>query len=195
MIQTTSIYKRLHTPKYTFQRIAFYGPMAVGKTYCANYLENKGYEKFSLAAKLKAICAELYDIKDKNNTSRKILQDVGIDLRKHDPDVWIKYLLNALKIGHQDCDIVVDDLRFQNEAEWFRENGFILVLVTADENKRRDRIEELYPDMNPMRMDHASEQDWKEISPDFVLDSTTGAVRYQIEGMLSNVTYRPRWER
>lgn len=193
MILTNSTYRVLTKPTFAFQRVAFFGPMGSGKTWCADELLWNGYKKFSLAGKLKALCYELFDVQDKSDRSRKILQDVGLDMRKHDPDVWIKYLLNQIQNDGPKQKAVVDDLRFINEAKYFHENGFVLVQVTCDEDIRQNRLENLYPTMNLARQKHQSELEWTEIEPDFVIDSTNPDAAVQIESMLDNVTYRTRW--
>ncbi len=193
-IPMSSTYKVLDLPKHTFDRIAFYGPMAAGKSWCASELQWHGYGTAHLASKLKTICYDLYGIQGKDNRSRRILQEVSDDLKKWEPHLWVKYLLNSLK-SHEKDKIVVDDLRFVHEAKYFRENGFNLVLVTADNEVRAKRIADLYPDTDPSRHLHASEQEWKEIEPDFANNSTGPDAATQLERMLADVTYRPRWKK
>lgn len=166
--------------------------MAAGKSWCATELQWHNYHRYALAGKLKAICYELYGVADKNDRSRKILQEVGIDLRKHDPDVWIKYLLNTIKNKNEKDKVVVDDLRFINEAKYFRANGFVLIKVTVDEQVRQDRLQDLYPNMDPTRQTHQSEMEWQEIEPDFTVDSTTADAAVQIERILDDVTLSSR---
>jgi len=165
--------------------------MGVGKTWCANYLEVAGWRRYSLANKLKSLALELYGIKDKSDRSRRVLQELGMDIRKHDNDVWIKYLLKRINFDGSSTNATIDDVRFVNEAKWLRENGFILVQVTCDESVRQQRIANLYPDASESRHQHQSEVEWKEIEPDFVIDSSDPAVAIDIERMLQNVTYRP----
>jgi hypothetical protein len=76
------------------QRIAFFGPMVSGKTYCADILvHTKYYKKVAFATKLKQIAKELYGVEGKAGNDRTLLQTLGQDLRKYDTDVWVKYLL------------------------------------------------------------------------------------------------------
>lgn len=186
--------KILDTPTSQLQRVAFYGPMGSGKTWCANYLEERGYEKYALAAKLKEIAKDLFEVRDKSDRSRKLLQDIGMEMRAHDENVWVKYLLNSIRKWDHYNYVVIDDLRYRNEEDWLLHNGFYFVLVTCDERVRQDRLKTLYPDMDQSRQQHASEQDWVEIKYDFVIDSTYLNSAKQLDRMLENVTSRARWE-
>lgn len=185
----------LKKPKNAFDRIAFYGPMGVGKSWCAEELKWHGYRHYMLAGKLKSLAYDLFQVEGKNDRSRNILQVLGMAMRNIDKDVWIKYLLNQIRLSAEKSLVVVDDLRFVNEANYFRKNGFILVLVTCDEDVRQERLRQLYPDMDASRQGHSSETEWKEIEPDFVINSTDAGAAIDIEAMLSNVTYRPRWQK
>jgi len=162
-----------------FQRIAFFGPMCSGKTWCASYLKDDyGYNTIAFAGKLKAIAYDLYGIQDKNGPNRAILQELGgVDLRKPDPDVWIKHALyraQYLEEIMKGRGLVLDDLRYLNEARALKNNGFVLVKVNCDEDVRQKRIERLYPDYSQDVHNHASEIGWKEMTPDFEINSTTG---------------------
>ena len=170
--------------------------MGAGKTWCADYLATyHGYSRFSLAGKLKNIARELFDVQDKSDRSRHILQSIGISMRDIESDVWIKYVLKNIKERSENKPVVVDDLRFQNEADWFSANGFQLVLVTVDEQLRQQRLAALYPDMDQSRQRHASEAEWSFIEPDFVLESINAKeTTKQIDRILENVTSRARWE-
>lgn len=157
------------------ERIAFVGPMASGKTWCANYfVNNHNFIKISFADKLKAICYELYGIQSKDGKAREILQEVGQDLRKHDPNVWIKYTLNKVNDIENNWGfkgVVIDDVRYVNEAKALKKNGFLLIGVETDITVRADRIRKLYPNLPEAVHDHTSEQELRDIQVDFSLGS------------------------
>jgi len=68
----------------------------------------------------RALAAE----RDPGRRAQLIGTDVG---RALDQEVWIRYLLHNLPAG----PVVVDDVRFRNECEALRQNGFLLVRLTA----------------------------------------------------------------
>lgn len=64
---------------------------------------------------------------------RWVYKDVGLAMRSVDKDVWVRYVLR--QIDKHDI-VIVDDLRFQNEAELLRENGFFLIRIERDKKLR-----------------------------------------------------------
>lgn len=171
------------------ERLAFFGPMCSGKTWCANYLVNRGeFKKVAFADKLKAIAYELYGIQGKNGKDRLLLQGLGADLRKHDPDVWIKYALSMVERieseSKRPSKIVIDDLRYNNEARALRANGFTLIQVSLPEEIRRGRISALYPETPLSSYYHPSEREWESIEPDLIVVSVDWAAALTLENYL-----------
>ena len=152
-------------------RVAFVGPMCSGKTYAADNLFNRG-QKFSLAAPLKETAREYYGVTGKTNDERKILQELADDLKKWDNDIFTKRLLWAVYgfyASGNKRNVIVDDMRFTHEARDLKEHGFTIVRVTVPESVRLHRIGLKYPDTDPARFEHASEQDWHNIIADYVI--------------------------
>lgn len=66
---------------------------------------------------------------------RQFMQHLGTDIaRKLDPNVWIKLANDELGIAefYHDKLFVVSDVRFDNEAEWVKRTGGLLVQVLRD---------------------------------------------------------------
>ncbi len=168
--------------------VSFFGPMASGKTTAAQTIFNR-YEKMSLAAPLKATALEYYGVTGKTNDERQILQELADDLKKWDNDVFTKRLLwnvyNFLVSGAK-RPIVVDDMRFTHEARDLKAYGFTLVRVEVPDGLRLARIKEKYPDTDPARFEHASEKQWRDIIPDYVIsgdgDLDIKALRLKLVG-------------
>ena len=158
--------------KYPQPMVAFFGPMASGKTYAAANLFPQ-YAKYSLAAPLKKTALEYFDVTGKSNNERQILQELADDIKKWDNDVFTKRLLwniwQDFKYEMVVDPIVCDDLRFTHEARDLRDYGFILVRVDVPEDLRLARIAEKYPDTDPSRFQHKSEKDWKNIKYDYMI--------------------------
>lgn len=181
---------RIPKPLDKMDRIAFYGPMCVGKTFCANYLvENCDYEKISFADKLKALAYDLFGVQGKGGASRKLYQELGTALRAFDEDVWINALL--MRVSRSvlvSRPIVVDDLRYVNEAKALKRAGFVLVQVICDEGTRMERVHVLYPDTLPSSHEHPSEQQWKMIRPDYTVISNTYDTIIDLERLVNGET-------
>lgn len=155
-------------------KIAFYGQMGAGKTWAAKLLvADRGFYKVAFADKLKDIAYEMFNVQGKDGRDRVILQQLGTKLREIDPDVWLNFLLKKVKFLENKGveNIVLDDLRYVNEAKALRAAGFRLIIVTAPEELRLARIHALYPNTPPEAIMHASEQDWQRIEPDATLNS------------------------
>lgn len=166
-------------------RLAFYGKAGAGKTTLAKKVcKILGCERFSFADSLKAEVINIYktkitwkDIKSHNyskivhgKTIRQILQEHGTNRRAEDPKYWIKKLLNAMKyiIEHKHWrGIVVDDLRFLNEAKALKENGFFIIKIIRDDGYIADGIDE-------KTAKHESEIEQDLIEPDFEIHGKTG---------------------
>lgn len=177
-------------------KIAFFGPAASGKTWCANYLVDKhNFKKVGFADKVKEVAADLFGVNGKNGSDRRVLQDLGHGLRAIKEDVWINYLLNRVdllevanadikqhKFERPDCEwahgeefdgIVLDDLRYINEADALRANGWTLIMTATPQEIRNLRLASLYPDTPLSSYYHASEQEWVDIEYDYVVESVS----------------------
>lgn len=112
--------------------IGISGKMGSGKTTLTNNLikalSNLTIDVVSLATPIKDLQDTIYEQLDmimKSPKDRDLLIALGMWGRGKDPDFWLK---NAEKLFRRSsADIVIcDDVRFQNEADWFNEYGLLL---------------------------------------------------------------------
>ena len=71
--------------------------------------------------------------------------------------VWAKYVINEIKDDDK-SNCIIDDLRFQNEADYLKDWTFISLITPKD--VRIKRITELYPENykdHIKNMEHVSE--------------------------------------
>jgi len=145
-------------------RIGFTGKAGSGKSSLARFLERRfGYVRLSFAEHLKQVCEQVFpDLRVNKHRYRRFLQVVGTTAREIDPDVWIRHLhrRNWLVFALHDR-IVVDDVRFLNEAAFLRSQNFVIVRVVG----RGYRL-----DADAAR--HVSETEMDKIEADFVLDNS-----------------------
>lgn len=167
--------------------IALAGPFGVGKTTVAEYLEQvHGMSLWSFGDYVRQALMDDEDMtfeeayaEPKPPDLRLALQNMGHGRRQDTPDVWVDALLHDFTHAGEP-DIVVDDMRYANEAEHLFERGFRLVQVQCPD---------LYDD--PAR-GHASEHGldgWSEW--DGVITAATGdlgALYEQVDAMVE------RWE-
>lgn len=66
-------------------------------------------------------------------------------MRQVYPDVWVQALLSRIESrGLQ--KVVVDDVRFRNEADTLRKAGFLMLRIEAPEKIRKARLPQGYPE-------------------------------------------------
>jgi len=109
-------------------RIGLVGKAGVGKTTIANILVEKyGFVRLSFAAKLKEVAAEILGRPVDKSKDRLFLQSLGELGRMFDTSMWIRHVWRELHKLPKDANVVIDDVRYLNEAEFLRDHGFVLV--------------------------------------------------------------------
>jgi len=119
--------------------IAFSGKRESGKTTAADHLVEKFHaKKVSFAAELRSeliagldLDPQIINIKPTPYHARRLLIAYGAYRRYEDPGYWVKKVLKQIGQAtvHGSGTIVIDDLRYWNEAEKLREHGAVLVRV------------------------------------------------------------------
>ena len=134
-------------------RIALVGNAGSGKDTVSNIISSQYKDTFSVAFadELKRMCAEMindiarsYEIpnvwfpiyshsqNDSKDLLRPLWQWFGTDLiRNKFPNYWINRLAVRINSNGYSKNIVITDCRFENEAEWARENGFFIAKLTG----------------------------------------------------------------
>lgn len=106
---------------------------------------------------------------------REVLQQMGTNALRNnfDKDIWI----NIVKHRYPEGNLVIPDVRFENEAKWVRDNGGVVIQI-----ERTD-------DAKTIHSHHESERG---VKGDFVVKNDFGANGYEnfkneIEGILETV--------
>lgn len=148
-------------------RIAITGNLCSGKSYLSKILMKRyNLELYSFAGKIKEIATDLFQMTQKN---RLLLQNIADKMKEIDPDIWIKYLLSD--IGDKD-NIIIDDLRFENELTYLKEHGFTIIRLNIPDDIRMERIKNTYPttyEEHFKGMNHNSEQQINNLNVDLDL--------------------------
>jgi hypothetical protein len=128
--------------------IGIYSPAPQsGKTFTANVLAQQGYRTMSFAEPVKRMAVEFImsfgytkeqavrfawahkeqEIPAIKTTARHILQTLGTDWGRKciDGDIWIESMMRRIAscLRDEDCRIIIDDVRFVNEAELIKNMG------------------------------------------------------------------------
>ena len=121
-----------------------------------------GYKELDFADELKKYAKLLFPDHFKNNDKPvKLLQDFGEGMRKIDPDIWIKLLANnfdKLELEYKTFNVVVTDVRHQNEVDYLRSKGFTIVKIENNISDIIDRCRATESDFEPNLLNHVSEQ-------------------------------------
>jgi len=130
-----------------YKVIGIAGPAGCGKDTAADFLLNHlphGYRKLSFAGPLKEMVRaglglshdQLYgdkkEIVDERYgvTPRRIMQTLGTEWGRNliHPDVWVK-AMEALHATPGYGELIIPDVRFENEANFVREHGVLIHIV------------------------------------------------------------------
>ena len=127
-------------------KIAVCGRMRSGKDTFANRLvEEYGFKEFKFSLGINEIINKYFpEHAFSEERPRKHQQFIGQGMRQLDKDVWVNYTLSYVEeylAEHGDnADVVISDLRQENEARILRQNGFTIVNVYAFDDIRLQRI-------------------------------------------------------
>ena len=123
-------------------KIAITGKMCYGKTTVANIIKeyDNEYQIFSFGQKVKDIATDLFDMQNKDRT---LLTSIGTKMREIDSDIWAKYIIKNCRNLE---NVVIDDLRYQNEYRYLLEHDFKIIVLTLPVEIQIERIMKLYPE-------------------------------------------------
>ena len=129
-------------------RVAFVGAARSGKDTLADSLTTsmglRWYEHTSIAFAnaLKELYATSFSHIETTSKPRDALVTLGNAYRAVDPLYWIRALdktFQDFKDNPSNKLITVTDVRYPNEVKWCRDNGFVIIKVTASPEMRRQR--------------------------------------------------------
>lgn len=124
-------------------KIAIAGKMGSGKSHIADMIFQKfGFKKTSFAKRVKELATELFGMVDKD---RDLLIKFATKMRDIDSYVWIGCVLKFCKENESD-DIVLDDLRLENEYQTLKKSDWFLVKLDIDKETRQTRLKSKYGD-------------------------------------------------
>lgn len=126
-------------------KIAFGGKMRVGKDSAVKYCKSEisSFDHFSFSEPVYEIMKFAQEtVGIKYNKDRQFLQYIGTDWgRVIDENIWINILLNKARKSTKDY-IFVSDIRFENEFEALKNDGWICVKIVKKTNLSDSHISE-----------------------------------------------------
>jgi len=141
---------------YTYHIFAMTGELTAGKSTLARTMQLLltpfwNVQILSFARDVKRIAHSFGWDGQKDDKGRKLLQLIGTEVgRAYMPDLWIRYLLLEGSVSLNKDDkykniIIIDDLRFDNEAQWLKEYHAGTIIKVTDgitNRKHTDHISE-----------------------------------------------------
>jgi len=163
-------------------KIAICGIMCSGKTYLANQIvTHYSLKKISIADKVKEIAVDLFNM---SNKDRKLLQSIGTNMRLINENVWINYIINKYT-----NNIVIDDLRYINEAQILKENNWLIIRLNISTEKQIQRLKLTYPNTyidHINNLNHESEQQINDLTKYIDIDINNN----DIENAFEKIKYK-----
>ena len=145
--------------------IGICGKAGSGKTVVADHLVKRyGYKRYAIADEVKRIAVRLFKMEKKD---RKLLQDIGFQMREIRPSIWIDFLIDQIKGKDR---IVVDDIRYPNEYEVLKREGFKIIRVIADKEICIERLTGRDGTAAIERLDDESETAMDDVKIENILD-------------------------
>lgn len=151
-------------------RIAIGGGMGTGKSTVADFLYKCfQFKKYSFAAKLKELAADLFNMEVKD---RLLLQVLGSKVREVNKDVWAQYVIKLITKYDKPLHAVIDDMRYLNEAKLLRKHDFTLIKLYTPKFIVAKRGVAGFSDL---ALSHPSEVEINSIKADYTID-TSGSI-------------------
>jgi dephospho-CoA kinase len=149
-------------------KLAIIGKMGSGKTTLVKHLVAEyNFIEFNFGDPVKKYANEIFGIEIIKEKPRKFIQEFAEILKTLDQNVWVNYIKR--QIG-ESKDIVVGDVRFMNEYQMLREQGFKFILLDISEEYQVERLKKTYPNNyleHLERRGHISEQNVYKFPADY----------------------------
>lgn len=172
-------------------KIALVGKMRSGKDTVADYLAFKyNFKVYAFADGIKELCKQLFPHLVEGRKNRSIYQDVGQFMRSIDPHVWINQTMKRISRFSPLRNIVISDVRQQNEYDVLKSKGYIIIKIHADDEIRWERIRSAGDDCTEEQFNHETERAVDTIPHDFLItnNETLDELYKQIKDVLDGIS-------
>lgn len=151
-------------------KIAICGLMRSGKDSVGNYLvKNYGYNRLAFGDGIRTTIQLLFPERlEDGQKPRELLQGLGQGLRQFDENVWVNFYDRAVKRSKND-KIVCTDLRQPNEYQYLREQGYIIIRIDTDLNRRLQNMKKENDNFTYEDLLHETESHIVDFEVDYVL--------------------------
>lgn len=152
-------------------KLGFIGRMCSGKSTLAKYMVEKyGYEKYSCASALKSIAKDIGMI----GKDRTLLQNLGYSIRKYNNCFFSDIIQKDV---HGKEFVVVDDVRYIEEYQALKNEGFIFIKLCMFDDVRFQRMMDMGLNINKSEIYHDSENQIDMLPYDYIITATTTSTK------------------
>lgn len=121
--------------------VGFIGLAGSGKDTAALVLIAHGWRRVAFADRLKELARHFGWDGQKNGKGRRLLQNLGMAARAYNPNFWINEanaILNCAGSNYATIPRVWTDVRFENEAQFVRSRGGLIIRIKRPEQRFSD---------------------------------------------------------
>ena len=156
-------------------KIAVTGKFRSGKNQFAKYFLAKGFTPAAFGDELTELLMEYFpEAFIQEGKPREHYTLIGQTFRQLNPTIWIDRLAPLLEILDSiGTDLIVTDLRQQNEYEYLKSEGYTIIKVEADEEIRKQRIINAGETFDPKRFYHETELSVDGLQYDYLVSNNT----------------------
>lgn len=149
-------------------KIALTGKMRSGKdTVAERIIFRYGLKEFKLSSGISDTIDLLFG-RNPDNKNRLQYQFIGQTMRQLDQEVWLKYTMKKIQSAGS-SQIIISDLRQENEEEFLRKRGFIIIKVESEDSLRKQRIVDSGDIFNEEEFYHETETSVDNIKEDYII--------------------------
>lgn len=141
-------------------KIALTGKARSGKDTVGKLLIEQGFHRYAFGDEIKQLILKYFPEAFEHGKPRKYYLKIGQTFRELNSDVWINCLMNRIEISlqlnaglnqalrkkgrkEQPFNIVVTDVRQENEVKALRKQGFKIIKVNCPDEIRIQRMKDL----------------------------------------------------
>jgi len=177
--------------------IYFCGKAGAGKTYSCEYIKSKyGFVQAKFAYPVYQICRDYFGMANKN---RKLLQFLGTDIgREHiDTNLWVERFLQdtwmveetAKKLYNKSIKFCSDDVRFPNEHEALKEEGWVGIYLDVPDAVRIARLTGRDGDAQVHTLQHTSETSLDSFKDELIKVDASGSLDQTYQRLEETLEY------
>ncbi|MED3275361.1 AAA family ATPase [Bacillus thuringiensis] len=159
--------------------IGLVGKMRTGKDTIARLMfktKRGGFERGAYADELKKDVDRKYG-KQEGGKRRELLQFEGQEQRKENPNVWIDRLQPKIDfLRSVGKNVVITDVRQQNEIDSLREQGAYIIRVKTDDAIRKQRIIDAGDEFKEADFYHITETQTDDFEVDYEIQNDGGLI-------------------